>query len=602
MEPGPQRRLLARRPAAAVPAADHGPGIRLPGGERGGADARPLFAPQLDEAACCRCGAARRPSAAARCASSVPATAACSCTCASTARTRSCAWPTCRARRSRWSSIWPSTKGAVPIELLGRAAFPPIGELPYLLTLPGYAFYWFRLSREAEAPPWHDERAAREDLPVLVLIEGWRSFFPERVAPWRAQSRRQRCARSSRAASCRDFSPPSAGPHPPGSRSRRPPAARGAGLRRSRARRLGVAGVEAIAGWWRSSRSRAAHRPGATSCRSRSRSRTAKRRATASFCPQLLARVRQHAATGVLADAAADEDFCRAVIEAIGAAREFPMQHGTAALRGDRGASRRCAQRMPRELPVTLRRRAGRQYHRRIGRCRSSSRSAGGCIPASTRASRSAATSPRSRISRTACRCSAPSSTTSPTARVLRSRCCRRSSTNQGDGWDYTVNYLVRFLEERVTHVPLADGRARPVPGARAHTRHAHRAAARRAGGRHFRPEPWRPSRSPPPTSSAWRACDAAPRTAALKHAGRAGRPAAAGGGGGRRSSVLARRAALLRSLAGAGRTPRALKIRCHGDYHLRQVLLKRNDFVITDFEGLTRVEASPRSDASARR
>ena len=76
-------------------------------------------------------------------------------------------------------------KGAVPIEMLGRAAFPPIGELPYLLTLPGYAFYWFRLSREAEAPPWHDERAAREDLPVLVLIEGWGSFFPERVAPWR---------------------------------------------------------------------------------------------------------------------------------------------------------------------------------------------------------------------------------------------------------------------------------------------------------------------------------------------------------------------------------------------------------------------------------
>ncbi|HYM28287.1 MAG TPA: maltose alpha-D-glucosyltransferase, partial [Steroidobacteraceae bacterium] len=76
-------------------------------------------------------------------------------------------------------------KGAVPIELLGRTPFPPIGELPYLLTLPGYAFYWFRLSREAEAPPWHDERAAREDLPVLVLVDGCHSFFPERVAPWR---------------------------------------------------------------------------------------------------------------------------------------------------------------------------------------------------------------------------------------------------------------------------------------------------------------------------------------------------------------------------------------------------------------------------------
>ena len=25
---------------------------------------------------------------------------------------------------------------------------------------------------------------------------------------------------------------------------------------------------------------------------------------------------------------------------------------------------------------------------------------------------------------------------------------------NQGDGWDYTVNYLVRFLGERVTRAP----------------------------------------------------------------------------------------------------------------------------------------------------
>jgi maltose alpha-D-glucosyltransferase/alpha-amylase len=39
--PGPQRRLLARRPAAPVPAADHGPGLRLRGGERRGAAASP---------------------------------------------------------------------------------------------------------------------------------------------------------------------------------------------------------------------------------------------------------------------------------------------------------------------------------------------------------------------------------------------------------------------------------------------------------------------------------------------------------------------------------------------------------------------------------
>ncbi len=30
--------------------------------------------------------------------------------------------------------------------------FPAIGELPYLLTLAGYGFYWFRLTRTEERP------------------------------------------------------------------------------------------------------------------------------------------------------------------------------------------------------------------------------------------------------------------------------------------------------------------------------------------------------------------------------------------------------------------------------------------------------------------
>jgi maltose alpha-D-glucosyltransferase/alpha-amylase len=38
-----------------------------------------------------------------------------------------------------------SMKGMVPIELMGRTRFPPIGDTPYLLTLAGYAFYWFRV-------------------------------------------------------------------------------------------------------------------------------------------------------------------------------------------------------------------------------------------------------------------------------------------------------------------------------------------------------------------------------------------------------------------------------------------------------------------------
>ncbi|MGB9280498.1 MAG: maltose alpha-D-glucosyltransferase [Pseudonocardiaceae bacterium] len=33
----------------------------------------------------------------------------------------------------------------VPVELTGGVHFPPIGELPYLLTLPGHGFYWFKI-------------------------------------------------------------------------------------------------------------------------------------------------------------------------------------------------------------------------------------------------------------------------------------------------------------------------------------------------------------------------------------------------------------------------------------------------------------------------
>ncbi|MHC2090532.1 maltose alpha-D-glucosyltransferase [Methylobacterium sp. CM6244] len=37
-------------------------------------------------------------------------------------------------------------RSAVPIELTGGSEFPAIGELPYLLTLPSYGFYWFSLN------------------------------------------------------------------------------------------------------------------------------------------------------------------------------------------------------------------------------------------------------------------------------------------------------------------------------------------------------------------------------------------------------------------------------------------------------------------------
>ncbi|MGH6735870.1 MAG: maltose alpha-D-glucosyltransferase [Methyloceanibacter sp.] len=65
-------------------------------------------------------------------------------------------------------------KGKVPIELTGASTFPPIGTLPYLLTLPAYGFYWFTLADASRLPSTPE--LAPESLPELetyVLGEGW---------------------------------------------------------------------------------------------------------------------------------------------------------------------------------------------------------------------------------------------------------------------------------------------------------------------------------------------------------------------------------------------------------------------------------------------
>jgi maltose alpha-D-glucosyltransferase / alpha-amylase len=41
-------------------------------------------------------------------------------------------------------------EGWAPVELSGLVPFPPIGELPYLLTLPGHGFFWFQISPRDE--------------------------------------------------------------------------------------------------------------------------------------------------------------------------------------------------------------------------------------------------------------------------------------------------------------------------------------------------------------------------------------------------------------------------------------------------------------------
>jgi len=76
-------------------------------------------------------------------------------------------------------------KGRIPIELLGRTPFPPIGDAAYQVTLAGHGFMWFRLAPSEEVPALHDEQRPREELPVLVLFDAFASLFRDRVVPWR---------------------------------------------------------------------------------------------------------------------------------------------------------------------------------------------------------------------------------------------------------------------------------------------------------------------------------------------------------------------------------------------------------------------------------
>ncbi|KQO41147.1 maltose alpha-D-glucosyltransferase [Methylobacterium sp. Leaf85] len=87
-------------------------------------------------------------------------------------------------------------RSAVPIELTGGSEFPAIGELPYLLTLPSYGFYWFSLNaaNAGEIGP----QPETPELFTLVLTGGVetlmagreRTAFERTVAPRFIGSRR----------------------------------------------------------------------------------------------------------------------------------------------------------------------------------------------------------------------------------------------------------------------------------------------------------------------------------------------------------------------------------------------------------------------------
>jgi maltose alpha-D-glucosyltransferase / alpha-amylase len=82
-------------------------------------------------------------------------------------------------------------RGSTPVELFGRTPFPPIGDLPYFLTLGPHSFYWFGLEEVREQitatgyPGQQEPQPAAtvpEDLPTLTTAGSWRDTLRGRGA------------------------------------------------------------------------------------------------------------------------------------------------------------------------------------------------------------------------------------------------------------------------------------------------------------------------------------------------------------------------------------------------------------------------------------
>jgi maltose alpha-D-glucosyltransferase/alpha-amylase len=303
------------------------------------------------------------------------------------------------------------------------------------------------------------------------------------------------------------------------------------------------------------------------------------------LAPATLARVRQQAAVGSLADALADEAFCRALVEAIGSNRELATAQGKLHFAPTR-AFPALAGDMPGALPVAQSRaqssnttvslgerlflklyrhlRAGVNPEVEMGRFLTETAGFRNCVPVAGALEY------------------AGNDGTAMTLALLQGYV-----PNQGDGWTHALEYLEHFLDEysgRAAHALPEDVHGAFLELMRMlgrRTAELHLALAAGPGDPAFAPEPIAAS-----DLAAWATDAATEAMQSLDQAerGRAGVPAALHEEVHR--LVTARPSLLARIRAAAEHPIEGLKIRHHGDYHLGQVLLSKNDFVIIDFEG----------------
>jgi maltose alpha-D-glucosyltransferase/alpha-amylase len=71
-------------------------------------------------------------------------------------------------------------KDRIPQEMLGRTRFPAIGELPYMITLGPYGFYWFQLQERDKSEPVTPSAVPEFETLVVPVNSTWVSLARER--------------------------------------------------------------------------------------------------------------------------------------------------------------------------------------------------------------------------------------------------------------------------------------------------------------------------------------------------------------------------------------------------------------------------------------
>ncbi|MFO7707083.1 MAG: maltose alpha-D-glucosyltransferase [Desulfobacterales bacterium] len=73
-------------------------------------------------------------------------------------------------------------QGMVPVELFGRSRFPPIHAAAYFLSLGPHSFYWFYLTPPQTVAEGTAPKVEEAPLPVLETDGGWEGFFNSKAA------------------------------------------------------------------------------------------------------------------------------------------------------------------------------------------------------------------------------------------------------------------------------------------------------------------------------------------------------------------------------------------------------------------------------------